>query len=280
MGEVLDEKGYYTHCEFINLTKYHKVIDLIGNSTFQYTEHCSTSAFRNYKFCSIQKLNELNGYHMDLKNRLNFVYEFLDEKESKRRKRSLVGRIFGRNKSKAKKQSNELRNYMNARFKNIESLEADRQNKIEVLESTQNRLKMTLSMNEKKIEAINEQIKDLTLISNTLKFNINENKLYSTYNRLKIDVLNTLVMVKELQQWLIDLTKNIINPQLVTPEKVTDEMMNLNLKEGRFLADPTLKNYYDISETISTSAFLIKDIDTIMINFMIPRRNHRTFRSD
>uniref|UniRef100_T1GNK5 Uncharacterized protein n=1 Tax=Megaselia scalaris TaxID=36166 RepID=T1GNK5_MEGSC len=225
----------------------------------------------NIKFKCEQEVSELTLYHKDLIQRLSVVYDFLEEGPSNRSKRSFFSKIFGRKRAKRTQgKIDEMNRFMNSKFRDIENIKAH-QNTIKAnIEATQNNIKMTININEKNIQGLFKRIEDFNIIKQNLQNNVNKVEMKLIYHSLKMDALDILAKVRDLQQWMIDLSKNSIHPEIAAPEEITDSMQRVILNDKRFLAPPTFTNFYDISETITGFAFSLKKSRTILVNFLIP----------
>lgn len=275
-GKLLVENDVFWKTTFIDLEPYHKAIELIKNTSLSYRTKCVKLSLN----CD-REFNEITVSHDDLVKRLNNVYLILLERPVQRKKRFLgiitgvIGIAFGIGNtiqaSNLAKDVESMRNYMKDNFNDLKSL-LESQGKAQVeLKKQQNFLSGVLDVHEKKIYEVLERIHKLEQTTSELRAEVNVIKMRVIFQDIKIDILEILGKLRELEQWMLDLKKNILHAEIMTPENITDAMNKHKLKTGsRFLAEPTLSNYAHITETIAGSAFIVRELKTIFVNLRIP----------
>lgn len=274
-GELLVEQNEFRMTTYIQLEPYHKTIELVKNATMAFRVNC----VKNGHNCE-NELSELNSSHDELVTRLNNIYFILLERPVQRRKRfigliaGVIGIGFGignsvKIKNLAKDVEN-MKNYMRENFEDIQRL-IELQGKAQLELKKQNQhLQGVLDVHEKRIEKIEQRIESLQKTTDNLRQEIEYIKMKVDYQSIKLDALAILGTLRELEQWIIDLTKNSLHPQIFSPQNITDSMINHKLTSGKFLVSPYLNNYEYIKETIAGTAFIVKELRTIFVNLRIP----------
>ncbi|KAL5288399.1 hypothetical protein ACFFRR_008935 [Megaselia abdita] len=163
-----------------------------------------------------------------------------------------------------------MRNYMKENFNDIsKTLKIQGEAQVELKKQQQN-LKGILDIHEKSIEEIFTRIAELEKRTTELQQQVNAIRMTVIFQGLKLDVLTILGKLRELEQWILDLKKNVLHSEFMSPEYITDKMMNHTLISERFLGSPTLSNYAHITKTIAGYAFIVKDLKRIFVNVRIP----------
>lgn len=260
---------------YIDLKPYHKSIELLEKASLSYRTQCV-----RLKLNCESEYNQIVDSYKDLQTRLNNIYHILLERPVQRKKRflgivtGLIGIGFGigntiQAKNLAKDVEN-MRNYMKENFDDIKNL-LEKQNAIQVeLKNQQNALKGVLEVHETRINEIFTRIEKLEESTNNLQKQIDAIRMRVIFQNMRIDFLEILGKLRELEQWMLDLTKNILHPEIFSPQNITDSMHLHQITSGKFLAPPHLNNFEFIKETIVGSAFIIRDLKTIFINLKIP----------
>ncbi|KAL5288404.1 hypothetical protein ACFFRR_008938 [Megaselia abdita] len=295
MGELLTETDSFILSSFIRLEPYHQAIDVIQKASTEYKQQCVT--LKDNSNCD-QDFKEIMASHDDLVKRLDNIYGILQEKPPQRKKRSLQfstfnttqkvgnrkkrfiplilggvlgGFLFIGNRKRTAQLAKDVENmqkYMDTNFKNIDEALKNQNNILRELTTQQNNLQAKLNVHERKLFDISKRIDNLEKTTSELSNKVDSIQMRVIFQNLKIDVLEILGKLRELEQWMLDLTKNILHPEIVSPESITDGMQSFKLSSGRFLASPNLNNYPLITETMTGSAFI--SLKTIFVNIRIP----------
>lgn len=260
---------------FIDLEQYHKTIQVIKTASLAYRTRCIL-----LKMNCEKEFNELTASHDDLVTRLNNVYLILLERPHQRKKRfvgivaGVIGIAFGIGNSiqasNLAKDVENMRNYMRDNFNDIsETLKIQGQVQVE-LKKQQNHISGVLAIHQKRIEEIEKRLESLEKFTSELQKRVEEIRMTVIFQGLKLDVLTILGKLRELEQWMLDLKKNVLHAEIFSPQNITDAMMKHTLTAGKFLAPPTLSNFEHITETIVGSAFVVREMKAIFVNLKIP----------
>uniref|UniRef100_T1GNK0 Uncharacterized protein n=1 Tax=Megaselia scalaris TaxID=36166 RepID=T1GNK0_MEGSC len=279
LGEVFVEKESLTISTAIQLDPFIENLKLFRSTSELFYVQCHRIQDTALK-CE-DKFNELKSIHESLLLRLNTIYELLLERSEKRQKRFLLklvftGIVFGVNRfisyRRAKKMEahvDSLRRNMETDLNNLQNILNSQTNNLIHLKNQENQFQNTLNIQTKKIDEINNRIDDLYNVSSNLTKTVNKIEISSLYQQIKIDGLVTLEKIRELEQWILDLTINKLNPGIMEPSYIINQMAAYSTS-GKFISPPILKNYHKISETITGSAFILKDRRAIFVNLRIP----------
>lgn len=275
MGELLVEEDSLTVSTFIDLEQYHKAIEVVKNASFLFRTRCV-----RLKINCEKEYTELMTSHNDLEAKLNSVYGILLRPAAQRKKRfvgiitGLIGIAFGIGNSiqahNLAKDVESMKIYMRYNFDDIKKalkLQGEFQTE---LNKQQHHLSGILNVHEKKIIEIEERIGRLEESTSELRKDVEQIRMTVIFQGIKLDVLTILGKLRELEQWMLDLQKNVFHPEIMTPEYITEVMTKHSLISGKFLADPILTNYNYITETIIGSAFVMPDLKKIFVNLKIP----------
>ncbi|KAL5288407.1 hypothetical protein ACFFRR_008941 [Megaselia abdita] len=284
MGEVLVEKDALILTTMISLEPYHQAIDVIKKTSVEYRIHCNKL---NMKLAECdQDYNELDTSNKDLEKRLNNIYQILMERPPQKRRRiagligvasavtGVAGLAFGiYNTVKIKNMEKDIikmRTHMDEQFSTIKSI-LDKQSETQIqLIDQQNEMNETLKIHEKKINELLERVGKMEQQAQSISKRIDHADMKIALQNIKLEILKVLGNLREVEQWMIDLTKNSLHPEIRTMQNITDEMMNYKIPHGRFLAPPKLENYNLIRETIAGFAFVMTKEKSIFVNLKIP----------
>lgn len=274
-GELLVEEDSLTISTFIDLEQYHKAIEVISNASFLFRTRCVRLKINCHK-----EYTELTTAHDALEIKLNNIYGILLRPAAQRKKRfigvitGLIGIAFAIGNTiqanNLAKDVESMRTYMRDNFADItKTLELQGKFQKE-LKSQQDHLSGVLNIHEKKIVEIEAGILRLESRTSELQQEVEKIRMNVIFQSIKLDVLTILGKLRELENWMLDLQKNVFHPEIMTPEYITDVMTEHKLTSGKYLADPILTNYNYITETIVGSAFVVTDLKKIFVNLKIP----------